>query len=243
VSEVPIIVEADTEEDAKTFVTFLETIERPRIGRRQAAGEKQPVLPASAKPSDEPKKEKIVSDALAPKETTKTVTVTDDKVELDGKSYRLVSIEDDEEEKEKPEAPKAESETAEEPKGEPKDDEKDDKEETADTSKAEELANEVSEDKESKLLLAFTLADQYVELGMCQPETKMVLIADLEEESLESLIAREATLKSVKIAGLGKRQTRVPEGIRRVPRLAHTPVPAPSVNGTMDSVPDEALFL
>jgi hypothetical protein len=220
ISEVPIVIEADTQETLDKFTDILANTERPKRVPRTAAGEKKPILPAGAKPSDEPKDATVVKDEHAPRET-KTVTVTEDVVEMDGKKFHLVEVTD------------ADDESTSEEKTEP-----------VDTSKAEELAKEVTDekedDKESKLLAAFKIADMAVDLGLIASDSKMAFIAELEEDSLAELSARESTMKAVKTAGLSKSAKRVP-GLKRVPRLSHHTVVA---NGsTPNDTPDEALFL
>lgn len=226
VAEVPIVVEADSKENLDKFTEILATAVRPeKRSRRQAA---DTILPSDAKPSDEPKDQTVISDEHEPRET-KTVTVTEDVVEMDGKSFKLVEITDGDE------AEKPKSETDEEPTDEKP-------AEAVDTSKAEDLADEVADedDKESKLLAAFKIADMAVELGLVENENKMAFIAELEEDSLDKLSAREATMLAVKTAGLSKSAKRV-NGIKRVPRLSHTVIA--SNGGTTNDLPDEALFL
>lgn len=232
-ADVPVVVEAATEADADKFIKIM--AETPMPSRR-AGNDKKPLLPNS-KPSDEPKKETIVSDPSEPVESKlKEALSLDGIVELDGTKYKLEEIKDEEEE---------ESEEAE----ESKDDAKDEK----DSEKADEKGKEIEEptaaaeenddDRESRLLAAFKLADLSVEMGLVEYENKMAFIAELEEESLERLNAREATLNSVKTAGLSKRSERsLPNGVRRVPRLSHA---VPSMNGNTpdNDTPIEALFL
>lgn len=228
VAEVPIVIEASTQSDLDKFTEILANTARPEKNSRQAA-EKKPILQSDAKPSDEPRDATVVKDEHAPRET-KTVTVTEDVVEMDGKQFRLVEVSDDEDKDE----PKGESEE--------KSDSADDKSEEIDTSKAEDLASEVAEedDKESKLLAAFKVADMAVDLGLVSVDNKMAFIAELEEDSMDQLSAREATMKSVKTAGLSKSTKRI-SGIKRVPRLSHSVIA--NNGGTTNDTPDEALFL
>lgn len=241
VSEVPIVIEAASNEDLEKFKSILESAERP--SQKNAAADnkqKDTILPSDAKPSDEPKDASVVSDELEPRET-KTVTVSDDVVELDGKKYHLTEINDDDAKADEPVAEASdEKDTVE----DAKDDTAGDEAEAVDTNKAKELADEVADedDKESKLLAAFKIADLAVELGLVTAENKMAFIAELEEENSDSLSAREATMKAVKTAGLGKKSSRRLDGIKRVPRLSHAVV-ASTNGGTPDTTPDEALFL
>jgi hypothetical protein len=243
VSEVPIIIEADSAEDLDKFKNILATTERPGAKAAKAAAadnkQKDTILPSDAKPSDEPKDASVISDELEPRET-KTVTVSDDMVELDGKKYHLTEINDDD-------APKADAsdEKAEDDKSTVEDADKDAvDDEPVETDAAKALADEVADedDKESKLLAAFKIADLAVELGLVTAENKMAFIAELEDESNESLSAREATMKAVKTAGLAKKTARRVDGVRRIPRLSHAVV-ASTNGGTPDTTPDEALFL
>lgn len=230
-TDVPLVVEASTQEDAEKFVKILAETPLPSR-RRKAENDKQPLLPGS-KPSDEPKKETVVEDPSEPVEARlKEALSLDGIVEIEGTKYKLEEIKDEEE------APEAEA---------TEEEETEEAEESEKAEKGKEIEEPVSaaedkeDDRESRLLAAFKLADLSVEMGLVVPEDKMAFIAELEEESLEQLNAREATLISVKTAGLAKRSGHLPNGVKRVPRLSHA---VPSMNGNVDNdTPIEALFL
>lgn len=236
-SEVPIVVEADSQEDADKFLKLLAETPRPSTAKKvEAESEKSTVLPDEAKPSDEPDEE-VVEDQLEPVESKTAVVLEDGIVELDGTKYKLSPIED-----EAPAEAPAEEESE---KGKAAEEEEEGKAESAveeGLEKAKELAETVSEDdKEAKLLLAFKIADMAVEMGIVEQENKMAFVAELEEESVPQLQTRKATLESVKTAGLGKRQARNLPQLKKVPRLSHA---VPSLNGSASfEAPDEALYL
>ncbi len=224
--EVPVVIEATTAEDANKFAKILAETPLPS---RTAKNNKKPILPTGTKPSDEPKKETVVSNPLQPVESGAKEGVTLDVVELDGKKYKLME--------EEVEEPKAE---VEEPKDEAQ--EKSEKPEAvAETDDGEKDEADEADDREARLLASFKLADQYVELGLISAESKMAFIAELEEENLEQLEAREKTLESVKTAGLSKR-TGSRQTLKRIPRLSYA-VPPTNGNGSQPDVPDEALYL
>lgn len=221
-NEVPVIIEANSEEEAQRFAKILEETPLPSRG---AKNNKRAIL-QDKKPSDEPKNPEVISDQQKPVEAKiKEAVSIDGVVELDGKKYRLDPVDEGTpEEEESKEAPAEEEEAA---------------VEEAETS------DETSEadDREAKLLAAFTLADMSVEMGLVDQENKMAYVAELEEETLEQLVARKATLESVKTAGLSRRSASSPlHGIKRVPRLSNA---VPSLNGhaSYNDTPDEALFL
>lgn len=96
-----------------------------------------------------------------------------------------------------------------------------------------------SEDNEGKLLLAFSLADEFVELGLVDSKEKLAFVSELEKESKKALEARKATLSLVKNSGLKKPATKL-AGISRVPRLSSF---NSEQSGTLDEVPFEAVFM
>lgn len=230
-SEVPVVIEAATAEDAQKFKKILEETPLPSRVKQAAGNNKKPILPG-AKPTDEPKNETVVSSPKAPVESSKEA-LTLDVVELDGKKYKLV---DEEESKEEPKAEVVE------PKDEADESDADasDEADAAPAEDAEAEADDAADDREARLLAAFKLADMHVEMGLISAESKMAFIAELEEENLEQLKARETTLDTVKSAGLSKRAG-VRPGMKRVPRLSYA-VPSNNGNGSND-VPIEALFL
>lgn len=253
--EVPIVIHAADSEELAKFLQLFDA--------REAAKDKEPILPSNAKPSDEPKSEKIVSDQLAPVEASADPKLVREGaellVELDGKRYKLTPEDsaDEEEEKGKPdeeEEGKSDEEkeaarrhivrTETDPDGNQRVEEiveEDGQPEAAAEEAAPALAAVASEDREDRLMLAFKLADLAVEMGLTSQDDKMAYIAELEEESIDQLKTREATMQSVKDAGLAKR-TGARSGIRRVPRLAHA-VPSLNGSGSVDNTPDEALYL
>jgi hypothetical protein len=243
-SEVPIVIEGEPEAVEK-FQEILTTV----APRKSAAKEKTPILDQEAKVSDEPKDEKVVQDAKEPVESKVAITLEDGRVELDGKKYTLVPDEDEPEEPKSEAKDEDEQESAEESPA--KEDEKEDKQEEpkADEAPFEDPKSEEkpAEDREAKLLAAFKLADLSVEMGIVDVNDKMAFIAELEEQSMEAIAAREATLNSVKTAGLAKRTAKVPGGIKRVPRLAHSATPlgvSGSNNGSVgNGLEDSDIFL
>lgn len=236
--DVPVVIEASTQEEVDKFVKLM--AETPLPSRRKAENDKQPILPGS-KPSDEPKKEKVVKDPSEPVESKIVEGLTlETIVELDGKKYKLQEFDDTSEAEVVEEASEDEDKepTAEEAEEKPKAEKEEAKE-------IEEPVAAAEEDREARLLAAFKLADLSVEMGLVEAEDKMAFIAGLEEESIEQLNAREATLNSVKTAGLSKRSERSPlHGVKRVPRLSHA-VPSRNGNSSIDNddTPIEALFL
>jgi hypothetical protein len=239
-SEVPIVIEGSPA-DVEKFQEILTT-----VVPKTAAKEKTPVLAEEAKPSDEPKEEKVVQDAKEPVESKTAVVLEDGKVELDGRKYRLVAEEEEEgsEDAEGEEEEANEEEPEAEKKEEPKVDEAPFEEESKKDSETDD-DDKTAEDREAKLLAAFALADLSVEMGIVDVNDKMAFIAELEKQSMDAIAAREATLKSVKTAGLTKQNsTKTPAGIRRVPRLAHRATPHLAANSN-GSAPNgtEDLFL
>jgi predicted RNA-binding Zn-ribbon protein involved in translation (DUF1610 family) len=251
VSEVPIVIEAQDEETLEKFIALLDV---------EAASEKKPVLPATEKPKDEPSKETVVDDQVAPVEASVKLadglTLTDDS----GATFTLNRTDDggwavapkaeaeeaEEEEEAKPaEAEEAEAEEAEEaaePAGEAAEDSE--PKESAEEAPAE----EDEEAREAKIFAAFELADLAVEMGIVDSREKMAHVAALEELTLDALKARKEALEAVKSAGLTSSAPKKVAGVRRVPRLSGTPVIASSNgsgdrSGESDPFGDADLFL
>jgi len=229
--DVPVVIEAASEKDAQAFLKILTETALP-TRKVRAGNDKQPILPGS-KPTDEPKKEKIISNPTQPVEAAlkEAIELSDGVVEIDGNKYKLNLVTDEVEDDEVKEVEADES----------KEDEKEDTSKEVEDTKEEEKDDE---DRESRLLAAFKLADMSVEMGLVTPENKMTLIAELEDENLGQLDVREKTLIAVKNAGLSKRTASSVHGIKRVPRLSHA---VPALNGSTstpkEDVPLEALFL
>lgn len=237
-AEVPIHIESDALEQALEIITSGgmgagpmggEESEMPPapIAKVKAADNKKPVLPQEPdRASDEPKGEKIVSDQLKPVEAD-TRTIEREEREEDGAIIRSERIHEQtgEQPLEQPveEQPVEEAPAEEEPAEEP----------------VEEEAQDFAYASERKLLVAFALAEDSVDLGIIEKSEKMAFVAELEKESIEQLEARRSMLDRVKVAGLSKKAARVAgNGLVRVPRLAHS-----VVQSATDNTPDEALFL
>jgi ribosomal protein L37AE/L43A len=218
VEEVTIVVEAGNEEDLAKAMEIIQST-KSKTAATTKPKSKVTILPPDKDISDGPKETKILEDQLAPVESAVTINID--------------STEPEAEEIPKEEVVEAAEET---PSVE---------EVVEDVEQAEEDAGDESaeeSEKEAKLLTAFRLADMSVELGLVEATNKMVFISELEEETLEALEAREATLNSVKSAGLSRRTaaTKV-AGLKKLPRLSHT---GASVRDAVAlDVMDEALFL
>jgi len=135
------------------------------------------------------------------------------------------------------EAEEAPAEEAPEPVAEGEDDSE------AEESKEEEpqaVAASVSE--EGKLFAALEVAELAVELGLIEASNKLAFVAQLEEESVDAIEARKTTLSDVKEAGLSKKSASRLAGVRRVPRLSHTVVPSDNGSGSLENIPDEAIY-
>jgi hypothetical protein len=238
--EVPIIVEKVGDGDLSRAVEIIRTnaATHPRV----AATTKKTILNQGAKPSDEPKGEKIVSDELKPREASDG-GVTVKTVEVGGQSYKLVPVDepekDDEDEKDEKTAEEIEETgdtvpVEEEQEGQPQEEEQT-------------PVEVASEDKEAKLLVAMQIADEAIELGLIDKKAKMVYIAQLEDKAADTLESVQDVLALVKSAGLGKRGpvdrkiaalSGSSTGVVRVPRLAHSPFPNGNGNDNLSSDPD-----
>src|SRR5581483_381722 len=99
------------------------------------------------------------------------------------------------------------------------------------------------ENAEQKLLAAFALADELVDTNILDKNEKHIYIAHLEEKSLVEIEAQKELLERIKAAGLKKVPARLAgSGVSRVPRLAHNAVANNNGNGSIDNIPDEAIF-
>jgi hypothetical protein len=96
-----------------------------------------------------------------------------------------------------------------------------------------------AENTEAKLLVAFSLADQFAEMGLVNAENKLAFVADLEKETPEALEARKATLELVKKAGYSKPISRV-AGLNRVPKISSFNKETKEVS--LDDIPFESIF-
>ncbi|HMD81368.1 MAG TPA: hypothetical protein VKE92_08685, partial [Anaerolineales bacterium] len=158
--EVPVVIEATSAEIAENFKKIL--AETPLPSRnREAKNNKKPILPGS-KPSDEPKKETVVSNPQQPVESAvKEALSLDGTVELDGKTYKLVEQVEEDEPKAEVEEPEVEAQEVEDQVEGP---------EVAED--AEEDAADEEDDREARLLASFKLADMHVEMGLISTESK-----------------------------------------------------------------------
>ncbi len=229
--EVPIVIEAPSQEEADKAVEIITAALAPKEAAVTKPKSKNTILPAGKVISDNPskKEEKVISDQLAPVESAVTINIGDTP-EPAAETVDAV---------EEPEETVVEA-TDEESAPEDSSSVEDVVEDVEDAESKDE-EKESAEDKEAKLLTAFRLADLSVELGLVEANNKMVFIAELEEETIEALAAREKTLSSVKTAGLKKNSTRV-AGLGRVPRLSHSSRASIGENMVLD-VLDEQIFL
>jgi hypothetical protein len=95
------------------------------------------------------------------------------------------------------------------------------------------------ENNEKRLLIAFSLADEFVQLGLVEEDRKLAFVAELEEETNEALDARKATIALVKEAGISRPVSKV-AGLSRVPKLAGFKGESPM---NLDDVPFESIFM
>ena len=222
--------------------------------------QKTPLLPGNKKATDEPTKVKVVADQLKPVESKlmdlmERVAALGDDMEknADRRHIKREEREEDgaivrseeivEESGDEPELPVAKEEPATEESDESSEESKDESaEETANEDEREPVAASV--DPEKKLLSIFALADDLVELGVVAREEKMAFVAKLEEESDAEIAGRTKMLSAIKEAGLTKKPGKVATaGLNRIPRLSHSGNSVVSTsNGSLDSIPDEAIF-
>lgn len=213
---------------------------------RTAATEKK-VLKPGTKPTNQPKDVKVVSDQNAPVESK--LTLKDDDMEKEADRRKIVRTEH-------PDGSKTEEiveesgdlafaeDKGEQPKDEASKDEATDEKSEPETEEGEKDEKKQQlpfaasvEDAEKKLLAAFALADEAVEMKLIAKEQKLAFVARLEKESMAEIKAREDMLRLTKEAGLSK--TPKVAGIRNLPRVAAT-----SNNGNSSEFSDDAqLFL
>lgn len=210
IQDVPVVVEAANEADLEKALAIIRA--EPKVAASSKSNDKTTILPAGKKISDKPKDEKVLDDQLEPVEAAVTINIDST---------------------EPTEAPQEEETVVAE------------NEETPSVSEIVEEVEEVESDesaesdKEAKLLTAFRLADLSVELGLVEANNKMVLISELEDETVDALKARENTLLAVKNAGLTKK-TAAKTGLKPLPRLSHNQ----GIRDTLSlEVMDEAIFL
>lgn len=227
------------------FTTLLVTeskIQADAVLPAKYAGQsKRPILKGTKTPSDQPKGEKVISDEFTPREAaainaevTKRIAGVIEKfqarlADLDKESdrrhivrseqnsdgvIRSEEITEETEEKKKAEEEQVEF-------GVPQVEEQ-------------QPAYASVEDREEKLLAAMRLADDAIELGLIEKENKMAFIAEVEQGSIDTIKAREGMLYLAKTAGLGRARPKL-SGLRRIPRLAHTPSNNGSGSATEDS--------
>lgn len=97
--------------------------------------------------------------------------------------------------------------------------------------------DEYRHSSESHLFAALKLAKLATEIGLITSDNELVFVAEMENESAESIKARMATLELVKNAGLSKKRLVTSRrGFPTMPKMAATLT-------TEDDVPFEALFL
>ncbi len=230
--EVPVVIEAPTQEAADKAAEIITAALAPKEAAVTKPKSKNTILPAGKVISDNPKDEKVISDQLAPVESAVTINIGDTPDPVDEPAEAV---------EEPVEETVVEAEVSDEESA-PEDTSsvEDVVEDVEDAESKDEDSKESAEDKEAKLLTAFRLADLSVELGLVEAANKMVFIAELEEETIDALEAREKTLSSVKTAGLKKNSSRV-AGLQRIPRLSHTKASV-GENLVLD-VLDEQIFL
>jgi hypothetical protein len=267
-SEVPIVIEAASQDDADKVAEIIREHAQSQPLREAATNKKTPVT--TDKQTDEPKDAKIISDEHAPRESAVKLADGRLLLELDGKKYRLSPVDEVEEETDESEeveedADESEVESKKEAdrrhivRSEQNADgvvrteeivEESDSPSTETEQVEEPVAQEVEREpafaaneksKEATLLAAMKIADESVELGLIESDSKMAFIAELEEESDEALEARRDTLARVKQAGLAKKQSKTGFKINKLPRFAHTV--QSNGHGSPDNIPDEAIFL
>jgi len=209
------------------------------------------IIKPGGKPADLPKDEKIISDQHAPVESKLAFKEEEMKKETDRrkiirteapdgtKSEEIVEETGDLafDESAKDEKPKSEEAPKEEPKAEEEGSEEEVKDEKEKSDKKD-YAFASAENSEGKLLQAFALADEAVDLGLIAKEEKLAYVAKLEKETLEQIESRRDVHELVKKAGLNK-QSKI-AGFRNLPRVAAT-VSSNVVD--LAEIDDSALFL
>jgi hypothetical protein len=97
-----------------------------------------------------------------------------------------------------------------------------------------------SANSERRIFAVFALADEAIEMGVVNPKDKFSFVSEIENETEEELNARKRMLSAVKEAGLSKKQPKT-AGFGRIPRLSSSVVSS-NGNGSVDDIPDEAIF-
>lgn len=198
-----------------------------------------------------PKDEKIISDQVTPIESK--LVVKDEDMAKEADRRKIVRTEGPDGQKTEEiieetgdlefsgeEAPKAEAPKKEEPKAEDENTEPTDEEEN-ESDKAEKKDKQpafAKADGEKRLLAAFALAEEAVDLKLLPKDEKLAFVAKLENESMEEIEARKDTIAMVKAAGLTK-ATKL-AGVRSLPRVAAT---STADNDWLANVDDAAIFL
>ena len=214
VSEVPITIEADLK-DIEEVLEIIHTA---------APVTKKIINPATVTKTEEPQNGKIVSDQQQPvtssekeadrrrirrsEESADGITRTEEIVEETSDSVSEYSDMSQEE----PQAEEEENVEAEE----------------------EVYAHNV----EQKILSAFSLAEELIELGVLEPEMKLAFVAKLEKETDEQIAARKETAELMK-------QTRkvLPKTAGRLPRFSSFQTEETSDESDIDDLTFEAIFL
>jgi len=205
-------------------------------GRRSHEATNKKVLNTGKKTPATPKDEKVVSDQTAP--VTSKLTVQDEETMKEADRRKIhreespdgTRVEDIVEESGDLEFADGEKPTAEKPEAEAPEAEKKDEVEETEEEKEKELAV-AKVDPESKLLVAFALADEAVDMKLIPKEEKLAFVAKLEKESLEQIESRRDMLELTKTAGLVKREKVA--SLRGLPRMA----------AVESNIPDAAIFL
>jgi len=107
------------------------------------------------------------------------------------------------------------------------------------TAKVKDMEKTKETSSEGKLLVAFSLADEFVSLGLVDDEHKLAFVAKLEEETTEALEARKSTLALVKEAGFSRPVSKVAQ-LTRVPKFAGLKGTTPQ---SIEDAPFESIFM
>lgn len=241
-ADIPLLVESDRLDEA------IQVIQQQAGAQVTGATKNGPVtkkvvLPGGERQGDEPKDEKVISDQLSPVTADRRVIKREE--HPDGRRTEQIVEETGElgisdEPKEEPKAEKKE-----EPE-EKKDEGTENNDNVPDFLKKKKEEEKVpvaasAKDGEKKLLAAFQVAEDAVELGIIAKEHKMAFVAQLEGETLEQIETRRNTLAMVKSAGLVKR-TLSPALSKRLPKIASAPQSNNNGGVDLDDIPIEAVF-
>jgi hypothetical protein len=241
--EIPVTLEFPEEEIERA-------IEIVTTGGMTAEAAKKVIKPGG-KPADTPKDVKVISDQTAPVESKLTIKETDEMESKEADRRQIIRSENPDGSRsekiveETGELEFDETTEAEEkrPVEEPKAEEDTEAEETDEKDEKQKLPFAASvENPEQKLLAAFALADEAVDLGLVEKDEKLAYVARLEKETMEQIESRRDVHSLIKNAGL-KKQTRV-AGVRSLPRVTATSIESnPNGSVDLDSIADEAIFL